>query len=64
MLTLSRKEGERIHLGDNIVLEVRRIKGNTVTLALEAPRTTRILRGELQPAIERVKVEGEEATNG
>ncbi len=47
MLVLSRKVGERIHVGDNIVLEVRRIAGNRVTIALEAPRDVRILRGEL-----------------
>jgi carbon storage regulator len=42
--------GERIHVGDNIVLEIRRIAGNRVTLALEAPRDVRILRGELNHA--------------
>jgi carbon storage regulator len=50
MLVLSRKVGERIHVGDDIVLEVRRIAGNRVTLALEAPRDVRILRGELERA--------------
>ena len=50
MLVLSRKVGERIHVGDDIVLEIRRIAGNRVTLALEAPRTVRILRGELNAA--------------
>ena len=50
MLVLSRKVGERIHVGDNIVLEIRRIAGNRVTLALDAPRNVRILRGELEEA--------------
>ena len=50
MLVLSRKVGERIHVGDNIVLEIRRITGNRVTLALDAPRDVRILRGELEQA--------------
>ncbi len=48
MLVLSRKVGERIHVGDDIVLEIRRIAGNRVTVALDAPRTVRILRGELE----------------
>lgn len=48
MLVLSRKIGERIHVGNNITIEVRRIAGNRVTLALEAPRDIRILRGELE----------------
>jgi carbon storage regulator len=50
MLVLSRKVGERIHVGDNITLEIRRIAGNRVTLALDAPRNVRILRGELEAA--------------
>jgi carbon storage regulator len=50
MLVLSRKVGERIHVGDDIVLEIRRIAGNRVTLALDAPRHVRILRGELEQA--------------
>lgn len=50
MLVLSRKVGERIHVGDDIVLEIRRIAGNRVTVALDAPRHVRILRGELESA--------------
>jgi carbon storage regulator CsrA len=50
MLVLSRKVGERIHVGNDIVLEVRKISGNRVTIAVEAPRDVRILRGELELA--------------
>ena len=50
MLVLSRKAGERIHIGDNIFIEVRRIAGCRVALAIEAPRDVRILRGELKEA--------------
>jgi carbon storage regulator len=50
MLVLSRKTGERIHIGDNITIEIRRVAGNRVTLALDAPRAIRILRGELEQA--------------
>jgi carbon storage regulator CsrA len=50
MLVLSRKIGERIHIGENITIEIRRVAGNRVTLALDAPRTVRILRGELEQA--------------
>lgn len=50
MLVLSRKTGERIHIGENITIEIRRVAGNRVTLALDAPRTVRILRGELEQA--------------
>jgi carbon storage regulator len=47
MLVLSRKQGEKIHIGDQIILEVRRIVGNRVTLGIEAPADVRIARGEL-----------------
>lgn len=50
MLVLSRKAGQRVFIGDDIVVEVRRVAGNRVTLALEAPRDVRILRSELQQA--------------
>lgn len=50
MLVLSRKIGEKIHLGNDITVEVRRVAGNRVTLAIDAPRTVRILRGELKDA--------------
>lgn len=52
MLVLSRKAGERIHIGDDITVEVRRLSGNRVALAVEAPRNQRILRGELKESAE------------
>src|SRR3990172_12745555 len=58
MLVLSRKVGERIHVGDDVVLEIRRIAGNRVTLALDAPRYVRILRGELEGAAREFRTTG------
>ncbi|MAT71706.1 MAG: carbon storage regulator [Planctomycetaceae bacterium] len=60
MLVLSRKVGEKIHVGDGIVVEVRRIAGNRVTLAVEAPREMRILRGELLQAAKEFEAEAAE----
>lgn len=59
MLVLSRKIGEKIHVGNDITIEVRRVAGNRVTLAVDAPRACRILRGELRDAA--LLVEAEEA---
>ena len=61
MLVLSRKVGERIHVGDDVVLEIRRIAGNRVTLALDAPRSVRILRGELEVAAREFRPQPAEA---
>lgn len=48
MLVLSRKSGEKIRIGDEITIEVRRVAGNRVALAFDAPNDVRILRGELR----------------
>ena len=47
MLILTRKLGERIRIGDNVELVVTKINGNRVTLGIEAPKETAILRSEL-----------------
>lgn len=47
MLVLSRKVGEKILVGDDITITVQRVAGGRVSLAIEAPRDVRILRGEL-----------------
>lgn len=63
MLVLSRKVGERIHIGNDIFVEVRRVAGNRVTLAVNAPKTVRILRGELMEAARAFEVLEPSATD-
>lgn len=48
MLVLSRKQGEQIRIGDNIVVTVHRLSGNRVSLGIEAPADCKIMRGELR----------------
>ena len=47
MLVLSRKPGERIRIGDDVVLTIVRIGPNTVRVGIDAPRDTDIVREEL-----------------
>ncbi|HUG68324.1 MAG TPA: carbon storage regulator [Pirellulaceae bacterium] len=47
MLVLSRKERERIRLGDSIVVTVVRVSGDRVRLGIEAPGDMLVLREEL-----------------
>lgn len=49
MLVLSRKIGERIHIGDDIIVTVTKVSGNRVTIGIDAPQEVGILRGELSP---------------
>lgn len=47
MLTLTRKLGQRIHVGDEVVVEVLSIGGGLVKLGVHAPRRVAVHRGEL-----------------
>jgi len=47
MLALTRKTGERIVIGDNIVVTVVSIKGDSIRLTIEAPKEIKIYRGEI-----------------
>jgi carbon storage regulator len=48
MLVLSRREQERIKLGDSIVVTVVKVSGDRVRLGIEAPANVLVLRGELE----------------
>jgi carbon storage regulator len=47
MLVLSRKAGEKVVIGDNITVQVVRVKGNRVTIGIVAPANVPVLRNEL-----------------
>lgn len=47
MLVLSRKVGQKIAIGDEVVLVINRVAGNRVSIGIEAPDHVRIVRGEL-----------------
>ena len=56
MLVLSRKESEKIKLGDeNCFLTIVRVTGDRVRLGIEAPSEMLILREELDPGKDAVK---------
>lgn len=51
MLVISRKRGERICLGDDVVVTVLEVVGSTVRLGIEAPDEVRIYRHEIWEAV-------------
>ena len=48
MLVLSRYEGEKILVGDDIVITVCRVNGGQVRIGIEAPREIVVIREELK----------------
>ncbi len=58
MLTITRRPGEKILIGDDVVVEIVEVTGTTVRVGITAPREKQIYREELW---ERVKQENEEA---
>ena len=63
MLVLSRKPGEKILVGDNVVITIVRIGPNTVRIGIEAPRDMKIVREELRtPSDDTVSDNGDEAS--
>lgn len=49
MLVLSRKLGEQIVIGDNVVITIMEVRGTLVRIGIDAPRSVQIVRGELAP---------------
>lgn len=47
MLVISRKAGESIHIGTDIILQVTAIKGGRIQIGITAPREVSIRRSEL-----------------
>ena len=47
MLVLTRKQGEKIQIGENIVVKVIKTGKTTVKIGIEAPADVRVMRAEL-----------------
>ncbi len=58
MLVLTRKSEQKIRIGKQIVITILEIQGNQVSIGIEAPKETRILREELVKAIEQANAGG------
>ncbi len=58
MLTITRRPGEKIMIGDDVTIEIVEVSGTTVRVGITAPRERLIYREELW---ERVKRENQEA---
>jgi carbon storage regulator len=52
MLILSRRPGESIRIGDDVMITVISISGNQIRLGIRAPREIRVLREEIYHAMQ------------
>jgi len=51
MLILTRKEGEKVIINDNIVIEILEIDRGTIKMGIDAPKEIPILRAEIKDEI-------------
>ncbi|MBP2630540.1 MAG: carbon storage regulator [Firmicutes bacterium] len=51
MLALTRKPGQQIMIGEDIVINFVDVQGDSVRVAIDAPKHIKIYRGELYAAI-------------
>jgi len=61
MLVLSRRPGESLTIGDDVVVTVVGVTGNQIRLGITAPREVRVLREEVYKAM---REENQAAANG
>ena len=61
MLVLSRKLGEKVHIGSGITITVVEVKGNKIRLGIDAPDHVPIFRAELNDFLGRIGAEPVEA---
>ena len=52
MLILTRKQQQKIMIGDGITVTILKVKGKAVRVGIDAPQGVRILRGELVESAE------------
>lgn len=57
MLVLSRKSQETIKIGDDIEIRIIEVKGDTVRIGIDAPKSVDILRGELVQSVSETNTE-------
>ena len=57
MLVLARMPGQKIYVGDDVIIEVVVIEGNKVRLGISAPRDVTVYRDELLTASVRSQIE-------
>jgi carbon storage regulator len=61
MLILSRRLGERIVIGEDVVISVVEVRGDQVKLGIEAPRNVKVYRQEVFDSIQQENLRAAES---
>ena len=65
MLVLTRRVGEKIRIGDDIIITLLGVRGNQYKVGIEAPTSVRVNREEIWERIQESKrLDEEEAAHG
>jgi carbon storage regulator len=62
VLSLARRPGQKIRIGEDIVLVIREIRGRQVKIGIEAPAHVRVLREEIYEDLCAANVEAAKQT--
>ena len=63
MLIVTRRSGERIMVGDDVVIEIMEIAGSSVRVGIGAPRSIPVYREEIYTAVREENRAGAERTS-
>jgi len=63
MLILTRKLGERINIGDDIIVTLVEVKGSQVKLGIDAPKSISIHRHEIYERIRKANLESSDVSD-
>jgi carbon storage regulator len=62
MLVLSRRAGESVCIGDDVVITVLDVRGDVIRLGIRAPRSIQVHREEVWRELQRVNLEAASST--
>jgi carbon storage regulator len=57
MLIITRRPGERVMLGDDVIIQVIEVSGSNVRIGIDAPKSVAIYREEIFQAVKDAKDE-------